>query len=234
MSNLNPRPRLCDLYSCAGCAGMGYHLAGFDVLGVDIDPQPRYPFRFFQYDAIKFIAEYGNVFDAFHASPPCQFHSPLNAYNRKEYPDLIAPTREALIATGRPYVIENVEAAAPALKDPIMLCGPMFGLRMYRHRLFETNWDLAAPPHSTHVELCARNGYLPTAVRPFMSIHGGKHSVAWQRAAAEEMGAPWISVPDGGDTKLAIREVCEAIPPAYTKYIGDHLMARLAELAMSP
>lgn len=209
---------------------MGYHLAGFDVVGVDIeDHSATYPFPFIQADAIAFIAEHGEAFDVIHASPPCQFHSPLNAYNHKVYPDLIAPTREAILATGRPYVIENVEAAAPALKDPITLCGPMCGLGMYRHRLFETNWPLAAPAHPAHVERCARNGYLPTTERPFMSIHGGKHSKAWQRAAAAAMGMPWIAVKDGGNTKAAVRAVCEAIPPAYTEYIGRHLLTRLEQ-----
>jgi hypothetical protein len=119
-----------------------------------------------------------------------------NAYNHKVYPDLIGPTREAFEAVGLPYVIENVEAAAPELKDPALLCGPMFGLKVYRHRLFETNWPLAVPPHPAHVERCTRNGYLPTAEKPFMSIHGGKHSKAWQRAACDAMGMPWIKVPE--------------------------------------
>jgi DNA (cytosine-5)-methyltransferase 1 len=222
------RLRLLDAFCHKGGASMGYHLAGFDVVGIDIDDMnDAYPFEFVQGDAVRFIEEHGAEFDAIAASPPCQAYTPLNAYNHKTYPDLIAPTREALLVTGRPYVIENVEAAAPELKDPIMLCGPMFGLRMYRHRLFETNWPLTAPAHRAHVELCSRNGYLPTEERPFMSIHGGKHSKAWQRAAAEEMGMPWLAVKDGGDTKAAVRAVCEAIPPAYTEYIGTYLMARV-------
>jgi DNA (cytosine-5)-methyltransferase 1 len=136
-------------------------------------------------------------------------------------------------ATGQPYVIENVEAAGPELKNPTLLCGPMFGLRVYRHRLFETNWPLTAPAHKRHAALCSRNGYLPTTERPFMSVHGGKHSKAWQRAAADILGMPWLSVPDGGDTKRAIREVCEAIPPAYAQLIGqravEHIRSRRAE-----
>lgn len=228
------RPRLLDLCSCAGCASYGYAQAGFEVVGLDIDPQPRYPFRFIRADAISFLRE--NVewirknFKAIVASPPCQKHSPLNAYNHKVYPDLIAPVRE-LIPAGMPYVIENVEAAASELKDPIMLCGPMFGLRMYRHRLFEANWSLAAPKHERHEALCARNGYLPTEGRPFMSIHGGKHSRAWQHAACDAMGTPWIKTPEGADGerhRVAIREICEAIPPVYTKFIGTQLIDHLA------
>ncbi|WP_381801045.1 SAM-dependent methyltransferase [Streptomyces niveus] len=211
-----------DTFCCGGGMGMGmgYWLAGFDVVGVDIDPQPNYPFPFIRGDAIEYIEAHGHEYDLGHGSPPCQRYTPLNAYNHKVYPDLIAPTRAAFEKAGLPYIIENVEAAAPELNDPTLLCGPMFGLSVYRHRLFETNWPLAAPAHPKHVELCTRNGYLPTPEKPFMSIHGGRHSRAWQNAACDAMGMPWIKVPAGGDIKLGIREVCEAIPPAYAKWIG--------------
>jgi len=209
-----------DLFSCAGGAGYGYHLAGFQVTGVDINPQPNYPFQFVQADALEYVADHGAEFDLIHASPPCQAYSPLNAYNHKVYPDLISPIRPLLQATGRPYVIENVEAARSELLDPVMLCGPMFGLRMYRHRLFETGGGLDLPQleHPAHTALCVRNGYLPTPERPFMSIHGGKHSRAWLEAAKVAMGTPWVRT---------IREVCEAIPPAYTEYIGGHAVAQI-------
>ncbi|MFI7042639.1 DNA cytosine methyltransferase [Microbispora rosea] len=220
-------PRVLDTFCCAGGASMGYHLAGFDVVGVDVNPQPHYPFEFHQADAVEFIRKHGREFDLIAGSPPCQAHTPLNAYNHKEYPRLIGPTREAMRSTGRPYVIENVEAAKPELLAPVMLCGPMFGLKVYRHRLFEMNWGLATPEHPEHVELCTRNGYLPTPERPFMSIHGGRHSRAWQNKACEVMGMPWITVPAGGDIPLGIREVCEAIPPAYTEYIGRAALAYL-------
>lgn len=209
-----------DTYSCAGGMGMGYYLAGFNVVGVDIDQQPNYPFPHIVADAVTFIETHGHEYDLIHGSPPCQAYSPLNAYNHKTYPDLIAPTREAMLATGRPYVIENVEAAAPELRDPTLLCGPMFGLRVYRHRLFETSFPLTAPEHLAHTAICSRNGYVPTPARPFMTITGGKHSRAWQNAACDAMGMPWIKVPAGGDTRLGIREVCEAIPPAYATWIG--------------
>lgn len=129
-------------------------------------------------------------------------------------------------ATGRPYVIENVEAAVPELHHPRLLCGPMFGLRVYRHRLFETNWELPVPPHPAHAARCARNGYPPTVERPFMTITGGRHSRAWQNAAADAMGMPWIRVPASGDIKRGIREVCEAIPPAYAQWIGHALLSQ--------
>ncbi|MFD7661011.1 SAM-dependent methyltransferase [Streptomyces sp. NPDC059788] len=220
--------RVLDAFCCAGGMAMGYHLAGFEVVGVDIEPQPHYPFTFVQGDAIEYIHEHGREFDLGHGSPPCQAYTPLNAYNHKVYPDLIAPTRKAFETAGLPYVIENVEAAAAELRDPLMLCGPMFGLRVYRHRLFETDWDLTAPGHPVHVERCVRNGYLPTPERPFMSIHGGKHSRAWQRAACDAMGMPWIKVPEDAGVdriKLGIREVCEAIPPAYARYVGEAFAA---------
>lgn len=214
------RPRLLDTFCCAGGAAMGYHRAGFEVVGVDIEPQPNYPFRFIQADALEVLASTSMLarFDAIHASPPCQAYSPLNAINRREYPDLVAPVRELLDASGLPYVIENVVQAP--LRDPVVLCGGMFGLSLYRHRAFESNVPLAAPAHPRHEARCARNGYLPTKEAPFMSIHGGKHSRAWREKAADVMGVPWTRT---------IVEVCEAIPPAYTEYIGGYLMAAVRE-----
>ncbi|NIY66560.1 DNA cytosine methyltransferase [Streptomyces malaysiensis] len=216
------RPRLLDTFCCAGGMAMGFHLAGFDVVGVDIEPQPEYPFTFVQGDAIDYIREHGAEFDLIHASPPCQAWSPLNAYNHKTYPELIAPAREAIRTTGRPYIIENVEAAREQLIDPVMLCGPMFGLNLYRHRLFETSLPLVPPPHRAHGALCVRNGYLPTPERPFMTITGGRHSKAWQRAAAHAMGTPWITT---------VRGVCEAIPPAYSQWIGRTFLTCAWEVA---
>jgi len=210
------RPLLIDLYCCAGGAAAGYRQAGFDVLGVDTDPQPDYPFEFVRADAIGYLsAGLPRRAAAIHASPPCQKYTPLNAYNHHDYPDLVAPTRDLLALTGLPFVIENVPQAP--LDHPVILCGPMFGLRVYRHRGFEPGGGLviAPPPHQPHTQRCARNGYLPTAARPFMSIHGGKHSQAWQRAAAATLGTPWMTT---------IRQVCEAIPPAYTRHIGAAML----------
>lgn len=220
MSTGARRWRLLDTYCCAGGAGTGYHRAGFEVVGVDIEPQPNYPYEFHQADAVEFIREHGHEFDVITGSPPCQAHSPLNAYNKKTYPQLIGPTREAMVASGKPYVIENVAAARSELINPTLLCGPMFGLLVYRHRLFEVGgFPLTAPDHPDHAALCTRNGYLPTPARPFMSIHGGKHSRAWLEAAKDAMGMPWVRT---------IREVCEAIPPAYTQFIGETVMRFLA------
>lgn len=221
------RPRLLDLFCCAGGCSDGYSRAGFEVFGVDIEPQPNYPFEFCQADALVVLESllaggtalwpYGlGDFDVIHASPPCQAYSPLNAYNHKIYPDLVEPVRALLRATGIPYVIENVMQAP--LVNPMMLCGSMFGLKVYRHRGFESSMALMAPFHSRHVARCIRNGYLP-AVGQNMTISGGKHSAVWQRKACEVMGTPWMRT---------IREVCEAIPPAYTEWIGRYLMAALA------
>lgn len=196
---------------------MGYHRAGCEVVGVDLDGDcaAEYPFEFHQGDAIQYLLTHGHEFDLIHASPPCQKYTPLNAYNHKTYPDLIAPTREAMVKVGLPYVIENVEAAKPELRDPVMLCGPMFGLKVYRHRLFEASFPLVPPAHPAHGPLCTRNGYLPTPARPFMTITGGRHSKAWQRAAAAAMGTPWITT---------VKGVCEAIPPAYAQWIGERFL----------
>jgi len=215
------RPVILDLFCGAGGAGAGYALAGFHVVGVDIDPQPGYPFNFIQADVMDFdldalVKDSGAA--AIHASPPCQAYSPLNAYNQLLYPDLVAPTRELLESVGLPYVIENVPQAP--LEHPVMLCGGMFGLPMYRHRHFESNTALVAPAHPGHVALCARNGYLPTPQRPFMTISGGKHSRAWQTAAAEAMGTTWMTT---------VHDVCESIPPAYTTFIGGQLIAAMRQ-----
>jgi DNA (cytosine-5)-methyltransferase 1 len=215
------KSRLLDLFCCAGGAGEGYRRAGFEVVGVDIEPQPNYPFEFIQADALGVLVDRGFVggFDAAHASPPCQQYSPLNAYNRKSYPDLVNAVRALLDLTGLPYVIENVPQAP--LREPVTLCGAMFGLRVYRHRGFESNVPISAPTHPPHAARCARNGYLPGDDQ-YMTVSGGKHSEAWRLKAAEVMGVPWTRT---------IREVCEAIPPAYPEHTGRALMATLEKEA---
>lgn len=228
------RPRLLNLCCCAGASCYGYEQAGFEVWGVDIAPQPHYlnPERFIKADALDVLRdeEFVNGFDAIHASPPCQAHSPLNAYNHETYPELIQPIRELLQKYDKPYVIENVPGAP--LINPVTLCGYMFpGLMVERHRLFETKgFKLTAPRHPWHKDKCSRNGYLPTLEAPRMSIHGGKHSRAWQRKACEVMGTPWIAIPINADarrTRIGIREICEAIPPAYTRLIGLQMLESL-------
>lgn len=232
---MSGRPRLLDLFCCAGGAAMGYHEAGFDVVGVDIMPQPRYPFLFVQSDAVELLrsavmrrersgtfwhGQWFNGFDAVHASPPCQKHTDLARQNKRDYPCFIEPIRALLKASGLPYVIENVEGAP--LLSPTMLCGTMFPeTRVIRHRLFETNWPLSAPPHGKHPLVYtmdkrkAHYGKLDEWTSPVQVTGGGNCSKA---AAADAMGMPWA-------TK---QELNEAVPPAYTRFIGRQLLAHIA------
>ncbi|WP_326945730.1 DNA methylase [Amycolatopsis sp. NBC_01307] len=213
------RPLLLDLFCKAGGAAKGYHDAGFDVIGVDIEPQPHYPYAFYQADALDFIARHGTEFDAIHASPPCQAFTLAQRIQRRTHPDMIVPTRTALVATGRPWVIENVEGAP--LHQPITLCGAMFpGLNVYRHRLFETSFPVTAPPEPAHREPLTKMGRPP---RPGDRMHvvGNFSGVRQARAA---MGIDW----------MARNELSEAIPPAYTRHIGTALLARLAAAPALP
>lgn len=144
------RPRLLDLFCCAGGAGMGDHRAGFEVVGVDIEPQPRYPFEFHQADALEFFREHGHEFDAIHASPPCQAYTVLRVMHKdRQYVDLVGDTRHALESVCRPWVIENVPGVP--LRFGILLCGAMFPpLRVYRHRYFESSFLMMQPQHPRH------------------------------------------------------------------------------------
>jgi C-5 cytosine-specific DNA methylase len=214
------RPLLLDLFCGAGGAAVGYHRAGFDVVGVDIEPQPNYPFEFYQWDALEglqeridWIAEFADVI---HTSPPCQHHTTLakgNNNNQDAHPDLIVRTRELLQATGLPYVIENVPSAP--LHNPITLCGEMFGLDVIRHRLFESNTLLVQPPHVPHRGRVAGWRHGKKFDGPYVAVYGdggGKGSLPdWQRA----MGIDWMT------TKA---ELAESIPPAMTEYIGAQLL----------
>jgi len=189
---------------------MGYAQAGFDVTGVDRSPMPRYPFIFHQADALEYLAEHGHEFDVIHASPPCQAFTPLKAVcGDKDYPDLIAVTRAALVDTGRPYVMENV-VQAPIRAD-VVLCGAMFGLRVYRHRKFECSTPLLTPAHPKHVMPTAwgrdrkRRYLLGTH---FLSVTGDVGVYA-----GDAMGIDWMSG----------NELSQAIPPAYSACIGRQL-----------
>jgi DNA (cytosine-5)-methyltransferase 1 len=208
------------MFCGAGGAAKGYWLAGFDVTGIDNVYQRDYPYDLQPGDAIelaeKILGYKGHQFSAVHASPPCQHHSSLakgNNGNQGDYPELIAATRELLDSTGLPYVIENVVTAP--LKNPVTLCGEMFGLGVLRHRLFETNWLLMQPEHPPHrgrVAGCRHGEWFEGPYRAIYGTGGGKGTLReWQEA----MGIDWIS------TKKAMTQ---AIPPLYTRYVGDQLM----------
>lgn len=223
------KPLLLDLFCCAGGAAAGYHRAGFEVVGVDIDAQPRYPFEFIQANALSLDPDFIASFDVIHASPPCQSYSDLAKRNRNAdaWPRLVEPVRELLQASGRPYVIENVEGAP--LLDPMVLCGTMFRkLRVIRHRLFESNVPLTAPTHKrhplvfTHDKRKGHYGKLNQDTSYVQVTGGGNCSIA---NAKDALGIDWM-------TKA---ELNESIPPSYTKYIGrqvlDHLATFDGELA---
>jgi DNA (cytosine-5)-methyltransferase 1 len=151
------RPRLLDLFCCEGGAGMGYSRAGFEVVGVDVAPRPRYPFEFILEDAVTFLDRSRNLdgFDAIHASPPCQGYTGMVAPGQKGAPRMIRLVREMLEAAGLPYIIENVEGAADEMPGALTLCGSMFGLgaqghQLQRHRLFIANFPISAPGPCNH------------------------------------------------------------------------------------
>ena len=215
---------------------MGYHRAGFDeIVGVDNRPQARYPFEFVQADALEYVAEHGREFDAIHASPPCQGYSIMRNLpwlKDREYPLLIEPTEELLNATGKFSVIENVMGAhLPAG----WLYGTMFGLPCYRHRAFAGNWFWLQPGHPTHrVVIGSEKTNRPRRGETFIfsdaegsqrhpnpvntewrKTHDG-HAKGW-RIAADAMGIDWMKR----------EELTQAIPPAYTEYIGHELIKHL-------
>lgn len=204
--------RLLDLFCCQGGAGAGYAAAGFEVVGVDIDPQPRYPFTFVQADAIEYVAEHGHEFDVIHASPPCQAFTNAQKIQNNEHPDLIEPTRAALRATGKPYVIENVPGSP--LRPDLTLCGAMFGLETYRHRVFESSIALEPLAHPKHAVPSAKMGR-PAAPGEFMHIVGNFSGVDRARSI---MGMPWA-------TRDGLRE---AIPPRFTEYVGRQIIEAIS------
>lgn len=205
--------KLLDLFCGAGGCSVGYQRAGFSVTGVDIAPQPRYPYEFHQMDALDFLAKYGDSFDVIHASPPCQAYSKARYINDVDHPELLEATRTALIETGKPWVIENVKGAP--MYRTILLCGQSFNLRTYRHRLFESNVDLAQPKHHDHLFKTAKMGRTPKP-NEFMHVVGHFTAVKQARIA---MGISWMIRP----------ELCQAIPPAYTEFIGKQIIESLSK-----
>lgn len=194
-----PRPLLLDLFCGPGGAGVGYNRAGFDVVGVDRDPQPSYPYHFVQADVLDLPIEYLASFDAIHASPPCQAHSRATSGHKHHHIDMIPVVRRMLMQAGVPSVIENVPDARHHLRRPVMLCGTMFGLPLQRHRFFETTLQLTKVPscmHAPGVDLC-------------FDMAGGRAEGVYRDA----MGCGW----------MRCKESRQAIPPAFTRWIGRYL-----------
>lgn len=229
---------MLDLFCCAGGAAMGYHQAGFEVVGVDIRPQPRYPFEFIQADCLALDPAFVASFDAIHASPPCQAHTAMKTMpDAREHPDLVPATRAMLKASRKPWAMENVVGAP--LDAPIMLCGTMFGLGaedadLQRHRLFE----MSDPPlfvpqcqHGRRATLGVYGGHVRNRKRT-IGVYGEGARDSRRKLdkgvdeftvddAREAMGIDWMT----------LAELCQAIPPAYTRWIGQHLLASLQQQA---
>lgn len=229
------RPLLLDLFCCAGGAGTGYHRAGFDVVGVDVRPQPNYPFEFHQADAMTFPL---GGFDAVHASPPCQAFTAMGTMpNARDHVDLLTPTRARLEASGLPYVIENVPGSPIDVRPPdlfgyqgaVVLCGSMFGLRtdeweLRRHRWFESSLTLTQP--------ACRHSH-----RKVIGFYGDHARIRTRANGHPDRGTDIV----GADAKLAAvkalmdidwmswSEANQAIPPAYTEHLGHALLAQMAE-----
>jgi hypothetical protein len=220
MADRPVRPRLLDLFCGAGGCSVGYHHAGFDVIGVDNAPQPDYPFEFHQADAPDFLDAHGHEFDAVHASPPCQASAALTKGTNKgrEYVQLIPQTRRLLRATGLPTILENVQGSD--LRRDLTLCGEMFGLDVIRHRYFELSFPAMQPAHLPHRGRVRgwRHGTYHDG--PYVAVYGdggGKGTVAeWQAA----MGIDWT------DDRKAI---AEAIPPVYAEFVGGQLIEQIRE-----
>jgi DNA (cytosine-5)-methyltransferase 1 len=215
--------KLLDLFCGAGGAGEGYRLAGFEVTGVDIVSQPSNPHDFIQADALDCLESSFHKYDAIHASPPCQAYSRLKALTKKAHPKLIVKVRKLLKATGKPYIIENVIGAPLCSRSDIfgnhgvILCGSMFGLGVWRHRVFETSFPVPQPVHRHDlvplpVDVSGTGGPRKGAR---LSSGGGDSRKPRSIAEAQEvMGINW----------MIRREINQAVPPRYTEYLAKYLI----------
>jgi DNA (cytosine-5)-methyltransferase 1 len=206
--------KLLDLFCGAGGAAMGYYRAGFkDITGIDNRPMPRYPFKFIQAEALTYLKKHGHEYDVIHASPPCQAYSVTKSIHKKEHPDLVSITRELLNKSGKIYVIENVEGSP--LKNYVMLCGSMFpGLKVYRHRLFECNPPIYFAPFT-----CNHRFTMPASKWEYHTLDKYERiTCVGHNFQAESgriaMGIDWMTR----------SELAQAIPPAYTEWIGRRIL----------
>ena len=196
---------------------MGYSRAGFEVVGVDNQPQPRYPFRFILGDALCYAVLYGREFDLIHASPVCKRFSSItrSAGTQLNYRDSIGITRQVLDWIGKPYIIENVPGAP--LINPLMLCGTMFGLDVIRHRLFECNPPIFfAPASCQHTKPVVKHGRRPDRKKHYAAVTGHFSDVEF---AQQAMGIDW----------LGQKELAQAIPPAMTEWLGKQMIGMIWE-----
>lgn len=232
------RPVLLDLYCCAGGAAAGYHRAGFDVIGVDIEPRPNYPFTFIKADALQVLSDLDRyafaAFDAIHTSPPCQEANPLTRGTNQangwgaEHVQLVPETRRLLEATGLPYVIEQPIGSKMIRRD-VMLCMDMFPVdppRVWRHRDFEVSgFAVPQPEHAKHVGRVRgwRHGVRHDG--DYVAAYGNGGGKATVPEMQHALGIDWTDVRE---------ELTEAIPPAYTEHIGRALMSHLGHLMTTP
>lgn len=218
-------PWLLDLFCCQGGAANGYQRAGWRVFGIDLEPQPNYPYHFEQANALDYLKGLIDCvtwpqFDAIHASPPCQFATVYGnnaAHVKDDHPNLIPATRELLEAIGLPYVIENVEGARGHLIDPVRICGTGLGVRVRRHRYFETNWALEGVPcdHGRFTDRIFPGSSNRPNGRTVMNVGEYRVPLATQR---EVMEMPWAD----------LYGISQAVPPAYTEHIGTQLIRFLS------
>lgn len=221
------RPRLLDLFCGAGGAAMGYHRAGFDVYGVDIQPQPRYPFTFWQRDVLDLPMDWLEEFDVIHASPPCQAFTQMSARWRGKgtkadtHVDLLTPILGRLRSERIPWIVENVVGAKHKMRTDAMLHGGMFGLRVHRPRRFESNCPLTAHYAKRTKQPIGVYGTKPDGRTTYRYRNNGNYkgkslirAAKSLEEAAEAMQIDWMTWP----------EIREAIPPAYTEYLGRQLL----------
>lgn len=221
------KPRLLDLFCGAGGAAVGYHRAGFEVVGVDIRPQPRYPFEFHQADAMTFPLD---GFDAIHASPPCHDHSSATRRNRKANGTdgtgwMLEATVRRLNARGLPWVAENVERADFGDTYRVRLCGSSFGLDVRRHRWFAANVPILTPPCAHRLQRPRFRSFdsRRTTLASVIGVHGHLNYPGEAELRRKAMGIDWMTVP----------ELSPTIPPAYTEHIGEFLLAAVREAVAS-